>query len=96
MNTRIQVEHTISEMITGIDLIKQQIKIAEGMKLSYRQEDIKCLGHAMECRINAENIKMNFAPSPGKISFINFLVEEMCVLTQLYIVAMRFHHIMIL
>ncbi len=72
MNTRIQVEHTISEMITGIDLIKQQIKIAEGMKLSYRQEDIKCLGHAMECRINAENIKMNFAPSPGKISFINF------------------------
>lgn len=72
MNTRIQVEHTISEMITGIDLIKQQIKIAEGLKLSYRQEDIVCKGHAMECRINAENIKMNFAPSPGVIRFINF------------------------
>lgn len=72
MNTRIQVEHTISEEITGIDLIKQQIKIAEHQKLSYRQEDIKCSGHAIECRINAENIKFNFAPSPGEIKFINF------------------------
>lgn len=72
MNTRIQVEHTISEMITGIDLIKQQIRSAEGVKLAYTQEDIPCMGHAIECRINAENIKMNFAPSPGKISFINF------------------------
>lgn len=72
MNTRIQVEHTISEMITGIDLIKQQIRIADGMKLSMTQEEIPCLGHAIECRINAENCKQDFAPSPGKISFINF------------------------
>lgn len=72
MNTRIQVEHTISEEITGIDLIKQQIKIAENQKLSYKQEDIMCHGHAIECRINAENIKFNFAPSPGEIKFINF------------------------
>lgn len=72
MNTRIQVEHTISEEITGIDLIKQQIRIAEGAKLPFKQEDIVCRGHAMECRINAENIKFNFAPSPGEIKFINF------------------------
>lgn len=72
MNTRIQVEHTISEEITGIDLIKQQIRIAEHQKLAYQQADIKCQGHAIECRINAENIKFNFAPSPGAITFINF------------------------
>ena len=65
MNTRIQVEHTISEEICGIDLIKQQIRIADGHKLACRQEDIVCRGHAIECRINAENIKYNFAPSPG-------------------------------
>lgn len=72
MNTRIQVEHTITEMITGIDLIRQQIRIAEGNRLTITQADIPMLGHAMECRINAENIKQDFAPSPGKISFINF------------------------
>lgn len=72
MNTRIQVEHTISEEITGIDLIKQQILIAQGEVLTYKQEDIKCKGHAIECRINAENIKLNFAPSPGEVTFINF------------------------
>lgn len=72
MNTRIQVEHTISEEITGIDLIKMQIRIAEHQKLHLQQSDIPCLGHAIECRINAENIAMNFAPSPGTINFINF------------------------
>lgn len=72
MNTRIQVEHTISEMITGIDLIKMQIRIADGMKLTMTQKDIPLLGHAVECRINAENIQRDFAPSPGTISFINF------------------------
>ncbi|MEG0735776.1 MAG: acetyl-CoA carboxylase biotin carboxylase subunit, partial [Longicatena sp.] len=72
MNTRIQVEHTISEEITGIDLIKQQILVAQGSKLSFTQEDIVSRGHAIECRINAENIKLNFAPSPGEVKFINF------------------------
>ena len=72
MNTRIQVEHTISEEITGIDLIKMQIRIAEHQKMHIKQEDIPCIGHAIECRINAENIKMNFAHSPGTIQFINF------------------------
>ena len=67
MNTRIQVEHTITEMITGIDLIKEQIKIANGEKLKYRQEDIKINGHSIECRINAEDINNNFRPSPGTV-----------------------------
>lgn len=71
MNTRIQVEHPISEMITGIDIVKHQIRVADNQKLSLKQEDIKCLGYAMECRINAENAKADFAPSPGKISFLN-------------------------
>ena len=63
MNTRIQVEHTISEEICGIDLIKQQIRIADGHKLAYRQENIVCRGHAIECRINAEDPENNFMPS---------------------------------
>jgi len=68
MNTRIQVEHPITEMVTGIDLIKEQIKIAFGEKLSFSQEDIKISGHSIECRINAENVKKGFMPSPGKIT----------------------------
>lgn len=71
MNTRIQVEHTVSEMITGIDLIKQQIRISDGAKLTMTQEEIPLLGTAIECRINAENIKKDFAPAPGIISFMH-------------------------
>ena len=67
MNTRIQVEHPITEMVTGIDIIKEQIKIAAGEKLEVTQEDIKINGHAIECRINAENPDLGFRPSPGKI-----------------------------
>lgn len=67
MNTRIQVEHPVTEMITGIDLIKEQIKIAAGEKLTFKQEDIKIKGHSIECRINAENPDKNFRPSPGTI-----------------------------
>jgi acetyl-CoA carboxylase biotin carboxylase subunit len=67
MNTRIQVEHPITEMITGIDLIKEQIKISYGERLIISQEDIKINGHAIECRINAENPDQGFRPSPGKI-----------------------------
>lgn len=66
MNTRVQVEHPVTEMITGIDIIKEQLKIAAGLELSYRQEDIQLTGHAIECRINAENAK-TFVPSPGTI-----------------------------
>lgn len=68
MNTRIQVEHPVTEWVTGIDLIKEQIRIADGRELSYKQEDVKISGHAIECRINAENPKKNFRPSPGKIT----------------------------
>ncbi|MFJ7933764.1 acetyl-CoA carboxylase biotin carboxylase subunit [Sporosarcina sp. NPDC096371] len=68
MNTRIQVEHTITEMITGIDLVQLQLKIASGETLSHRQEDIKINGWAIECRINAENPSKNFMPSPGKVT----------------------------
>lgn len=67
MNTRIQVEHPVTEMITGIDLIKEQIRVARGRELSFNQEDIKLQGHAIECRINAENPYKNFMPSIGKI-----------------------------
>lgn len=68
MNTRIQVEHPVTECVTGIDLIKEQIRIANGEKLTFRQEDIKIRGHAIECRINAEIPERNFMPSAGKIT----------------------------
>ncbi len=69
MNTRIQVEHPVTEMITGIDIVEQQIKIAQGEALTFSQSDIKLLGHAIECRIYAENTFQNFMPSPGNIEF---------------------------
>ncbi|WP_298844550.1 acetyl-CoA carboxylase biotin carboxylase subunit [Clostridium sp.] len=71
MNTRIQVEHPITEMITGIDLVKAQIRIAAGQVLPYKQEDIKIIGHAIECRINAENPVKNFMPCPGVIKSLH-------------------------
>jgi acetyl-CoA carboxylase biotin carboxylase subunit len=71
MNTRIQVEHPVTEIITGIDLIEQQIRIANGEALKFRQEDIKLKGWAIECRINAEDVQSGFAPDPGKIEKLN-------------------------
>ncbi|HIY62822.1 MAG TPA: acetyl-CoA carboxylase biotin carboxylase subunit [Candidatus Mediterraneibacter stercoripullorum] len=68
MNTRIQVEHPVTEWVTGIDLVKEQIRIADGRPLSYKQEDVHITGHAIECRINAENPEKNFRPSPGTIT----------------------------
>jgi acetyl-CoA carboxylase biotin carboxylase subunit len=71
VNARIQVEHPVSEMVTGIDLIQQQIRVAAGEKLSFSQDDIPCNGAAIECRINAENPDKNFMPSPGKMTQIH-------------------------
>ena len=68
MNTRVQVEHPVTEFVTGVDIVKEQIKIADGQELSFSQDDVEIRGHAIECRINAENPAFNFAPSPGKIS----------------------------
>ena len=68
MNTRIQVEHPVTEMITGVDLIAEQIKVAAGLPLEYNQQDIKINGWSFECRINAEDVEKNFMPTPGKIT----------------------------
>ena len=68
MNTRVQVEHPVTEMVTGIDIIKEQIKIASGEKLEYEQKDIKISGHSLEVRVNAENPSKNFMPCPGLIT----------------------------
>jgi acetyl-CoA/propionyl-CoA carboxylase biotin carboxyl carrier protein len=67
MNTRVQVEHCVTEMVTGIDIVKEGIRVAAGEKLSITQDDLELRGHAIECRINAEDASKNFAPAPGKI-----------------------------
>lgn len=71
MNTRLQVEHPVSEMVTGIDLVKWQIRVAAGLKIPFAQEDVVLRGHAIECRINAENPQENFRPSCGKVSLLH-------------------------
>jgi len=71
MNTRIQVEHPVTEMVTGVDIVKEQIKIALGEEIGFKQQDIELRGHAIECRINAEDPERNFMPVPGKIVFFH-------------------------
>ncbi len=71
MNTRLQVEHPVTEMITGLDLVQEQIRVASGATLPYKQSDIQFAGHAIECRINAEN-PQTFAPSPGRVDAVHF------------------------
>ena len=72
MNTRIQVEHGVTELITGVDLVREQLRIASGLPLSIAQEDVCLSGHAIECRINAEDPANNFRPCPGKVEFLHF------------------------
>ena len=67
MNTRVQVEHCVTEMISNIDIVKEQIRIAQGEKLSYKQSDVKLRGHAIECRINAEDYEKGFMPCSSSV-----------------------------
>ena len=76
MNTRIQVEHPVTEMVTGRDLVVEQIRIAAGLPISFTQEEVKVSGHAIECRINAENAAQNFKPGPGRITEWSLPEEE--------------------
>ena len=71
MNTRLQVEHPVTEMVTGIDLVKWQIRVAAGLEIPFKQEEIKLQGHAIECRINAENPAENFRPCAGKVTLLH-------------------------
>lgn len=71
MNTRIQVEHAVTEMVTGVDIVREQIRIASGLALDYKQEDVKLSGHAIECRINAEDPLHGFMPCPGTVNFLH-------------------------
>ncbi len=71
MNTRIQVEHPVTEMVSNLDLLKEQIRIAAGEKLEFTQEEVRLIGHAIECRINAEDWEKNFMPNPGKVEFFH-------------------------
>lgn len=75
MNTRIQVEHPVTEVITGLDLIEQQIRVANGEELAFKQSEVKLNGWAIECRINAEDVQAGFAPDPGRIESLNLPVE---------------------
>ena len=71
MNTRLQVEHTVTEMVTGYDLVKWQIRIAAGQRLDFSQKDVRLEGHAIECRINAEDPEQDFRPSCGKVNLLH-------------------------
>lgn len=72
MNTRIQVEHGVTELVTGVDLVRQQLRIASGLPLDIRQEDVRVRGCALECRVNAEDPEADFRPCPGKVEFLHF------------------------
>ena len=94
MNTRIQVEHPITEWITGIDLIKEQIRIADGKKLSYTQDQVKISGHAIEVRINAERPEENFCHVRELLQDFICQAARECALILQFTAAIQFRHIM--
>lgn len=96
MNTRIQVEHPVTEMVSGVDLMKEMIRVAAGEPLSVKQEDIHLQGHAMECRINAEDPAHHFRPCPGVIEAIHLPGGMVYGSIRQPITGMRFRHFMIL
>ena len=93
MNTRIQVEHPVTEMVTGLDLVKEQIFIAAGEKLQWKQKDIHITGHAIECRLNAENPAKNFMPCPGKIDYLHLPGGMVSALILRFIAVIRIRRI---
>ena len=96
MNTRVQVEHPVTEFVTGVDIVKEQIKIAAGQELSVTQEDIVIKGHAIECRINAENPPLTLHQAQVRLLISIFQVVGLaCVWILLCILVIRFHHTMI-
>ena len=96
MNTRIQVEHPVTEFVSGVDLIKEQIQIAAGLPLSVSQEDISPNGHAIECRINAENPRKNFMPCPGTIEHLHIREATVCGWIRLFMQGIRYRPTMTL
>lgn len=92
MNTRVQVEHPVTELITGVDIVQEQIRIAAGEKLSFRQRDIRLIGHAIECRINAED-PFTFIPSPGKITSWHARGVPACAWIHTFMQDIVFHRI---
>ena len=89
MNTRIQVEHTVTEMVTGLDLVKEQIRLAAGERIEYDRDDYPARGHAIECRINAEDPDHDFRPSPGTIKQLILPALRACASTRIFIPAIR-------
>ena len=96
MNTRIQVEHPVTEFVSGVDLIKEQIQIAAGLPLSVSQEDISPNGHAIECRINAENPRKNLCPVQERLSIYTFPEATVCGWIRLFMQGIRYRPTMTL